>query len=51
MQFDTNQKSFPSDFHKEVWNIGCDIVPLEISLADVTDEDILIFYNNLWRFK
>ena len=39
MLFDRNQTVFQSPFQKEVWQYGCHIMPLEISLADVSDEE------------
>jgi hypothetical protein len=39
MRFDVNQTDFPSEFHKEIWNIGRLVVPLDVSLADVTDPE------------
>jgi len=38
--FDVNQTEFASDYQREVWKIGTHIVPLEVSLADVTDPEV-----------
>ena len=39
MTFDVNQTEFSSDRQKEVWRVGCAIVPIDISLADITDSE------------
>ena len=39
MIFDVNQTEFVSEKQKEVWQAGTHIVPLEVSLADVKDEE------------
>jgi len=39
MIFDVNQTAFVSDKQKEVWQTGTHIVPPEVSLADVKDEE------------
>lgn len=39
MFFDVNQTEFKSDKQKEVWQVGTHIVPLDVSLADVKDEE------------
>ena len=39
MIFDVNQTEFVSEKQKEVWQTGTHIVPLEVSLADVKDEE------------
>ena len=39
MIFDVNQTEFVSEKQKEVWQAGTHIVPLEVSLADVRDEE------------
>jgi hypothetical protein len=39
MIFDVNQTEFTDDFQREVWRFGTHIVPLEVSLADVEDEE------------
>lgn len=38
MTFDVNQTVFPSPQHQHIWNIGRQILPLDISLADIDDE-------------
>ena len=38
--FDVNQTDFPSLRSKEIWEIGKNIVPLEISLAGITDSEM-----------
>ena len=39
MLFDPNQTEFSSDFQRIIWQYGTHIVPLEISLADIEDEE------------
>ena len=39
MIFDTNQTEFINDYQRLVWQCGTHIVPLDISLADVEDEE------------
>lgn len=39
MTFDVNQTEFISDFQREVWKLGIRVVPLEVSLADITDPE------------
>ncbi len=38
MDFDRNQREFVSPEQREVWEQGTHIVPLAVSLADITDE-------------
>lgn len=40
MIFDVNQTTFPTPRHKAIWDLGRQIVPLGISLADITDPEI-----------
>jgi hypothetical protein len=39
IKFDPEQTEFASDYQRRVWNIGVHIVPLDVSLADVTDPE------------
>ena len=39
MTFDVNQTEFSSDRQKEIWRVGCAVIPAEISLADITDPE------------
>ena len=39
MLFDPNQTEFNSDCQRKIWKYGTQIVPLEISLADIEDEE------------
>lgn len=39
MTFDRNQTEFASSLQKEVWQQGVHIMPLDVSLADVTDPE------------
>jgi len=41
MQFDPNQTDFPSPRHRAIWDEGRRIVPLEVSLADIEDTEML----------
>ena len=38
--FDINQTEFLSDRQKEVWRVGRAIIPIDISLADITDPEM-----------
>jgi len=40
MIFDCNQTEFVSDRQKEIWRTVNHIVPLEVSLADISDEEV-----------
>jgi len=40
MLFDVNQTEFPTQRHKAIWNEGRQVVPLEVSLADITDPEM-----------
>jgi hypothetical protein len=40
MIFDKNQLDFPTQRHKVIWDEGRQIVPLEISLADISDPEM-----------
>lgn len=37
--FDPNQKEFKNDTQREVWKLGVRVVPLEVSLADITEPE------------
>ena len=39
MTFDRNQTEFASPLQKEVWQQGVHVMPLDVSLADVTDPE------------
>ena len=41
MRFEPNQVDFPSPRHKAIWDEGRRIVPLEVSLADITDPEMI----------
>jgi hypothetical protein len=49
MVFDPNQKKFTSDYQRKVWQIGTHIIPLDVSLLNITDSDTregcMQFYN------
>ena len=34
MIFDKNQKEFPSETHKKIWDAGIHILPLDVTLPD-----------------
>ncbi len=40
MIFDTNQVEFPTPRHKAIWDAGRQIVPIEVSLADIFDPEM-----------
>ena len=40
MIFDVNQTEFESDYQRSIWHYATHIVPLEVSLADITDSEI-----------
>ena len=40
MKFDINQTEFPSPKHKSIWDLWRQIVPLDISLADISDHEM-----------
>jgi len=42
MNFDPNETKFASDYHHLIWQHGLQIVPLEISLADIEDKETRI---------
>ncbi|MHB1484881.1 MAG: hypothetical protein ACYCYI_09480 [Saccharofermentanales bacterium] len=50
MIFDPNQTRFASDYQRKVWQVGTHIIPLDISLAKITDaemrEGCTQFYNS-----
>jgi len=39
MTFDVNQTAFANDYQREVWKIGIHVVPLAVSLADISDPE------------
>jgi hypothetical protein len=39
MIFDVNQTDFPTPRHKAIWDLGRMIIPLDVSLADITDPE------------
>jgi len=41
MRFDPNQVDFPSPRHRAIWDEGRRIVPLEVSLADIADPEMI----------
>jgi hypothetical protein len=40
MIFDVNQAEFPTPRHKAIWDAGRQIVPVEVSLADISDPEM-----------
>ena len=40
VSFDVNQTAFPSERSKEIWYLGKNILPLDISLAEITDAEM-----------
>ena len=40
MLFDVNQTKFPTPRHRAIWNEGRQVVPLAISIADLTDPEM-----------
>ena len=41
MMFNKNQTEFPSKIHEVIWDIGCRVMPFEISTAEITDPEML----------
>jgi len=39
MRFDVNQTEFPSKFHKDVWQTGVAVLPLEITLTGIDNPE------------
>lgn len=39
MTFDRNQTTFKSKYQREVWSYGVRMIPLEISLTNITDPE------------
>lgn len=40
MIFDTNQTEFVNDYQRDIWEIGIQVIPLNVSLADIADPDV-----------
>ena len=40
MTFDKNQTEFPSQHHERIWEVGCKVMPLEISTAEINDAEM-----------
>ena len=40
LPFDVNQTEFINEYQHEVWKLGIHIVPLDVSLVDITDPEM-----------
>jgi hypothetical protein len=50
LSFDVNQTEFPNERSKEIWYLGKNIVPLEISLRDLTDIEMRKGCTQIYQF-
>lgn len=50
ISFDVNQTEFPNERIKEIWFLGKNIVPIEISLADITDTEMREGCTQIYQF-
>lgn len=50
MHFDLNQEVFENKTKKAIWLFGRDLVPLEVSLANISDERDKEGYTQVYRY-